>query len=75
MNDEIKNPSHYDLPSGMKAKDVLAMILTPEELKGYWKGCALKYQMRYRGKGKAKDLQKARECLEVLEGIEYGEEA
>lgn len=68
--DDVRHPSHYDLPSGAEAKDVLAMILTPVELRGYWRGCALKYQMRYLGKNGIQDISKARRSLEILEEVE-----
>ena len=50
-NDEINSPSHYMLFPDMEAIDVIESALTPEELKGYYKGSALKYRLRAGDKG------------------------
>lgn len=44
--------------------------LTAEEFRGYLRGCALKYQVRYRDKGGIEDLKKAQWFLRELEQFE-----
>lgn len=59
-NDEVNNPSHYDLFPGQQAIDVIKAALTPEEFRGYCKGNALKYRLRAGEKGPADvDLKKS----------------
>lgn len=72
--DEVTRPSHY-CRGGMECKDVLAAMMDGVEvppLVAYWWGCALKYLWRWTQKGRtpserARDLQKARECLRECE--------
>jgi hypothetical protein len=52
------NPSHYRKGS-VEAIDAMKACLTPEEFRGYLKGCALKYLWRERHKGKGDDILKA----------------
>lgn len=39
--------------------DIISYILTPEEFRGYCKGCMIKYIGRERYKGEDEDLKKA----------------
>lgn len=62
MNDMVNHPKHYKLANGMESKDVVQLVLTPEEYKGWCKGNALKYQFRAGKKDPAKikeDYEKA----------------
>jgi hypothetical protein len=44
-HDTVHKPLHYAV-GGIEAIDVIKAKLTPEEFRGYLKGCALKYLMR-----------------------------
>lgn len=46
MTDMVNHPPHYKLANGMESKDIVQLVLTPEEYKGWCKGNALKYQFR-----------------------------
>ena len=46
--------------------------LSEEEYRGYLRGNAIKYQVRYRDKGGAEDLQKAQWYLDELLKLESG---
>lgn len=72
QHDEIKSPAHYQLTSGWEAKDVLKLILTKEEYRGWLIGSALKYIMRYKQKGDPiKDISKAKQFMEfTIEDLE-----
>lgn len=71
--DDVSRPSHY-VRGGMEAKEVMRAMMTPEELRGYWTGCAFKYLWRWKDKGGLKDLKKCRECLDELIKCVEGEE-
>lgn len=65
-NSAIENPSHYKGSNGLEAIEVHKNFLTPEELRGYYKGNTLKYLLRERNKNGLEDLKKARKHLEWL---------
>ena len=46
MSDNVHSPSHYKLPNGMEMIDIIRLLLTPEEFRGYCKGNVLKYNGR-----------------------------
>lgn len=65
--DDVHNPKHYKLESGWDGKDVMRLLLTKEEYKGWMKGNAYKYLMREGKKDDAiKDLRKAQEYIEFM---------
>ena len=67
-HDVITNPSHYQGINGLEAIEVHKNFLTKEELRGYYKGNALKYLLRERNKNGLEDLKKARQHLDWLCG-------
>lgn len=44
IHDNVNSPSHYQGNYGMESIDVLRNFMTPEQLKGFHLGNALKYQ-------------------------------
>ena len=48
---------------GLECIDAIRAALTPEEMRGYAKGCAIKYVWRERDKGGDGDLMKAVDYL------------
>ncbi|MDY3041212.1 DUF3310 domain-containing protein [Streptococcus pluranimalium] len=64
--DNVNFPSHYQGNYGMESIDVLRNFMTPEQLKGFHLGNALKYQLRYQKKNGLEDLKKARKNLDWL---------
>ena len=66
VHDNVNNPSHYQGNYGMESIDVLRNFMTPEQLKGFHLGNALKYQLRYQKKNGLEDLRKARKNLDWL---------
>lgn len=50
-DDQVQNPSHYDLFEDMTAIEVIACSLTLEEFRGFCKGNMLKYRLRAGSKG------------------------
>ena len=57
-NDEVHNPSHYQLEGlGIESVDVIRAVLTEEEFQGWCKGNALKYLMRAGKKDPSKEMQ------------------
>ena len=65
----VHHPPHYER-NGHECIDWIEMALTPEEFKGYLKGCAYKYQWRHEEKGhREQDLQKAQWYLRKLESL------
>jgi len=62
--DNINKPSHYQGRFGMESIDALRNFMTPEQLKGFYLGNALKYQLRFQKKNGLEDLKKARWYLE-----------
>lgn len=61
--------THYDK---YKIEPIAALKdwLSTEEFRGYLRGCALKYQVRYRDKGGVEDLRKAQWFLKEPELFE-----
>jgi hypothetical protein len=58
--DNVHKPEHYN-NGGMECIDAIKGMLTHDEYIGYLRGNALKYQWRFRYKGKpVEDLRKAR---------------
>lgn len=64
LHDNVNYPSHYQGKYGLESIDVLRNFMTPEMLKGFYLGNALKYQLRYRKKNGLEDLKKARKNLD-----------
>ena len=48
--DNVNKPSHYQGRFGMESIDALRNFMTPEQLKGFYLGNALKYQLRFQKK-------------------------
>lgn len=67
---EFNTPSHYVLADGSDSMDALAKILGSEEFKGFLRGNALKYLIRYELKGGVDDLFKAMDYIERLINLE-----
>tara|TARA_R100001530_G_C4295955_1_gene149229 strand:+ start:815 stop:1042 length:228 start_codon:yes stop_codon:yes gene_type:complete len=64
--DSVHSPSHYNMLD-IEAIDLIELSMTKEEFLGYLKGNVLKYIIRYRHKGKAKeDLSKGEWYLKKL---------
>lgn len=66
LHDSVNNPSHYQGRYGMQSIDALRNFMTSEQLKGFYLGNALKYQLRFQKKNGLEDLKKARKNLEWL---------
>lgn len=66
MSDNVSKPSHYEGTYGIECIAAIQNALTPEEFRGYCKGCAMKYLWREQGKGKTEDLKKAHMYLDFL---------
>ena len=71
---EFNTPKHYVLSDGSDSMDALEKILGPEEFKGFLRGNAIKYLIRYKQKGGIGDLKKAMDYIARLEAIEEAEE-
>lgn len=65
--DKVNHPAHYT-QGAVECIDALEASMTPEEFRGYLKGCQMKYVWRYRMKGGVEDLKKARWYLDRLIG-------
>ena len=63
--DNVNHPAHYT-QGAVECIDALKASMTREEFIGYLKGCQMKYVWRYRMKGGAEDLRKARWYLDRL---------
>lgn len=63
--------NHYDKYQ-IKPIAALQDWLSEEEYRGYLRGNAIKYQIRYRDKGGAEDLKKAQWYLDELLKLESG---
>lgn len=70
---EFNTPNHYKLSDGSDSMDALAKILGPKEFKGFLRGNAIKYLIRYKQKGGIEDLKKAMDYINRL--IAIGEES
>ena len=72
--DNVNKPSHYQGRFGMESIDALRNFMTPEQLKGFYLGNALKYQLRFQKKNGLEDLKKARKNLDwLIEEMEHEE--
>ncbi|HFR3585630.1 TPA: DUF3310 domain-containing protein [Streptococcus suis] len=69
----VTKPKHYQGKYGLEAIEVIKNFLTEEELRGYYKGNALKYLLRERSKNGLEDLKKLDRYLDWL--IKETEEA
>lgn len=66
VEDKVNNPSHYQGKFGLEAIDVVRNFMTTEEIRGFYKGNALKYILREAKKNGLEDLKKARKNLDWL---------
>ena len=69
LSDPVKAPAHYAGDGVITCKDALKSMLTNSKLspiQGYWLGCLFKYVWRFEHKNGIQDLEKARECLDML---------
>lgn len=67
---DFMTPAHYVLEDGSDSMDVVAKILGREQFKGFLRGNALKYLIRYELKGGTDDLFKAMDYIERLANLE-----
>ena len=66
LYDSVNNPKHYQGNYGMESIDVLRNFMTSEQIKVFYLGNALKYQLRFQKKNGLEDLKKARKNLDWL---------
>ena len=66
LHDNVNNPKHYQGRYGLESINVLRNFMTSEQLKGFYLGNALKYQLRFQKKNGLEDLKKARKNLDWL---------
>ena len=66
LHDSVNNPKHYQGRYGLESINVLRNFMASEQLKGFYLGNALKYQLRYQKKNGLEDLKKARKNLDWL---------
>ena len=64
-DDSVNHPAHYTQGT-VECIDAIESSMTPEEFRGYLKGCQIKYIWRYQHKGGMEDLKKARWYLDRL---------
>lgn len=70
-NSRVESPNHYCLPSGKQLIELLQSdLLTRKEFIGFCKGNVYKYVSRYQAKNHREDLEKAKQYLKFLEGLE-----
>lgn len=70
----VDAPNHYILPSGKQLIELLQSdLLTRKEFIGFCKGNVYKYVSRYQAKNHKEDLEKAKQYLNFLEGLENGQ--
>ncbi len=67
---KFNTPAHYVLEDGSDSMDLIAKILGREQFKGFLRGNALKYLIRYELKGGVDDLKKALDYIERLVDLE-----
>ena len=73
-NSKIESPNHYCLPSGKQLIELLQSdLLTRKEFIGFCKGNVFKYVARYQANNHREDLEKAKQYLNFLEGLENGQ--
>lgn len=64
----VNHPAHYN-EHPMECIDVLRVLLTPEEFRGFCLGNALKYRWRRKHKGaEGQDMKKAEWYMRALSG-------
>ena len=63
--DPVNHPAHYT-QGGIECIDAIEASMSPEEFRGYLKGCNMKYLWRYQLKGGVEDLRKAQWYLNRL---------
>ena len=68
--DNVNHPSHYNSGQGVECIEAIESQLTPEEYRGYLKGCIAKYIWREKYKGGIESLQKAQWYLTRLIELE-----
>lgn len=71
---DFMTPAHYVLEDGSDSMDLIAKILGREQFKGFLRGNALKYLIRYEQKGGIEDLKKALDYIDRLVDLEEGPE-
>lgn len=71
---KFNTPKHYVLSDGSDSMYALEKILGSEEFKGFLRGNAIKYLIRYKQKGGVEDLKKAMDYIARLEAVEEAEE-
>lgn len=67
---DFMTPAHYVLEDGSDSMDLIAKILGREQFKGFLRGNAFKYLIRYELKGGIEDLRKAMDYIERLASLE-----
>lgn len=67
---DFMTPAHYVLEDGSDSMDLIAKILGREQFKGFLRGNALKYLIRYELKSGVDDLRKALDYIERLVELE-----
>lgn len=67
---EFNTPAYYVLEDGSDSMDLVAKILGKEQFKGFLRGNAFKYLIRYEQKGWVEDLRKALDYIERLVELE-----
>lgn len=74
-NGNVRHPGHYN-HGRMEAWDWMEIVMTEDELRGFFFGNALKYLYRYRHKGTPQeDLEKAQNYLKKLILMEREDES
>lgn len=71
VTDSVNHPAHYNV-GGIETIDVIRVMLTPEEYRGYLKGNALEYRERalYKHETPDEDHAKAKVYWELLQEAE-----
>lgn len=72
MNDNVKNPKHYQIIEGIESIDIIARSMTVEQFRGFCLGNILKYRIRA-GKKDAleQDIAKANEYKKIFENKKH----
>lgn len=65
MSDNVNHPEHYTF-GDIECFDAMKAQMSPEEFRGYLRGCAIKYIWRFQHKGGVLDLEKAVAYLQRL---------
>jgi hypothetical protein len=72
--DNVNHPKHYMLSSGVEVIDIIKAVCN-EGVEEYYRGNILKYVCRYKEKGGAESLKKARWYLNELISLQEKREA